>query len=934
MKREILCFFGAILLTVAFTNASAATLKGHVYDSKSKEALIGCVVYDKDKMSVNATAGLDGSYIIRHLAKGTYTFVAKVFGHTTIENSVTITDTAQVVIHDFLMDAEMMTLGDVKIISNYEKGSDNAARNEEKNADYIMNVVSAKTIELSPDLTIADVLQRVSGVVTDRSVTGAGTFANIRGMDANYNATTIDGVLIPSPDYKNRAIPMNLFPADIVEKVEVYKTLTPDLEGNAIGGLTNLVLKDAPQSFSFSADVATGYNQTFFNRGYQSFDASVINPNAPSEVNGPAYHAKTSDFPTANLVYKDVAAPPNIVSGFTIGDRFLNNKLGVLASVSYQNLESATYGFFNKPQSQDNPGPNPNTPIWDFYSNNYFSQQQTRFAAHTKLDYEFNPRNSIRLYVVYTGMNEQRTRYEEDTLNSLPGSELNPAYESRVTYQHIFNTTLNGRDSLGNHLLLDWTGAYSNSGANRPDWDNYSLLGYVGSSNTIFSSLSRVWMQNTDNAYSAYLNLSCFFKLWGQDFRIKVGGMDRYETRNAFYAEYDWNAAFPQPGYAGIVNTLTDSNLWKFGNTTGSPENNNSYQVQENITAFYGMANFSIGPKIDIVGGLRVEMTNEAYQDGEPDNVVAQSEVKQYTDILPSVEVKFNISKKQAIRANYFASISRPAFFDIVPYTLPGDYFSQYGNYKLDHAQANNYDLRYEFFPNPSEELLAGVFLKQIYNPAELAVVRGIGPSSTIEKPINVGGDSNPVINYGFEFAAIKYFKKFGISANYTYTHSAITVVEDLYYNSVGNSLPLHSYPSETRPLQGQAAHIANLSLIYKEPKIGFQIQVSGVYTGKSIADVSGEYEMDLWQMPMVRLDASFEKKLSKKNKLFLYGKANNLLNTPVVLKMFPPYAYQNTPGNYEWVPNQDVSNGSLSSIIVRKEYFGQTYLIGFRYKF
>ena len=105
-----------------------------------------------------------------------------------------------------------------------------------------MNIMSAKTIQLLPDYTIGDVLQRVSGVTTQKSVTGGGQFANIRGMDARYNYTTIDGVKVPSPDYKNSYVPMDIFPSEMVERLEVIKTLTPDMEGDAIGGASRVRL--------------------------------------------------------------------------------------------------------------------------------------------------------------------------------------------------------------------------------------------------------------------------------------------------------------------------------------------------------------------------------------------------------------------------------------------------------------------------------------------------------------------------------------------------------------------------------------------------------------------------------------------------------------------------------------------------------------------
>src|SRR6185312_2351565 len=297
-----------------------------------------------------------------------------------------------------------------------------------------------------------------------------------------------------------------------------------------------------------------------------------------------------------------------------------------------------------------------------------------------------------------------------------------------------------------------------------------------------------------------------------------------------------------------------------------------------------------------------IENTNEAYQTQLNSLVVpAANGGKQYTDYLPSVEVKLKITDKQAIHASYFASITRPNFFDVVPYNLPGEYY------------------------------------KQIYNAIENAIVPGNGPSAVYEEAQNIGGDTNPVVNYGVEFQYIKSFRNFGVSANYTYTHSAITVPAlEAYQDATGTSAT--RTVNETRPLQGQADNIANLSLIYKAPKIGFQAEVSAVYTGKEIVDLNGDwYKMELWQMPMTVIDFSFEKRLSKKLKLTLFGKVNNILNTPMTVRMFPPNQFRNNPvgaGIQSWLPDQDVSNGYLSSILMEKEQYGQTYQMGIRYKF
>ncbi len=927
---------GLLLFVLLGTNTKAAVIKGMVADSNSKEGLIGATVYIKNDMDDHDAAGLDGSYSIKNVSPGNYTLVSKFFGYATQEKMVTITDPNQVVIVNFYMGQEQQTLSSVNIVGTYNKETDNYARQLEKNSDFLVNVMSAKTIQLLADATVGDVLQRVSGVTVEKSVTGGGKYAVIRGMDKRYNYTTINGVKIPSPDYKNRYVPMDIFPADILARLEVIKTLTPDMEADAIGGAMNLVLKDAPDQFALTGDLASQYNQTLFNHSFIRFDEGAINPNSPNEVNGPEYGTKASDFPLGSMTYTHAKVLPDLLAGATIGNRFFHKKLGVLFSISYQDTYSATEGFFIKPQAQPLPGPTFNTPEWDYNSSRFYSTQQIRAAAHLKLDYSFDERNKMSFYTVYAGMDQFRSRIEDDTANSLKGSELNPNYESKATYQNLYNATLQGKDSLLPNLLVDWTLAYSRATANTPDWSTISLIGAVGSDVANFSSLSNVWMQNSDQDFSAYINFTYKMRLFKQNLQFKVGAMNRDKSRDAFYAEYDFSATPYQPAYTTINAILNNPNLYRFTDTTGSPQNANTYSVQEDISAVYGMVKLDLGERFHIWAGERMETTNQAYQTQLPEADPGQYGSKQYADILPSAEIKYDITEKQSIRASYFASVSRPSFFEIVPYSFAGDYYTEVGNPQLLHTTANNYDLRYEFFPQPSEQILAGVFYKQIYDPIEYAVLRGAGPSATLVQPINIGGDTGaPVINYGFEFVITKYIKHFGISANYTYTHSAVTVNVMKYGNTVnGTSAPKFSDTNETRPMQGQVDHIANLTLIYREPKIGLQAQVSAVYTGKSISDVSLYYGLDLWQMPMTRIDLSFEKRLSKKLKIDLYGKVSNLLNTPLVIRMFPPSPYKNTPNASNWLSNQDTNDGFLNSIIVEKEVYGQSYLLGVRYKF
>jgi len=276
-----------------------------------------------------------------------------------------------------------------------------------------LNAVSAQSIAISPDVLVSNVLSRVSGISIDRSNTGDAQHVIIRGMDKQYNTTLINGIKIPSPDNKNRYVPLDIFPAGLVDRLEVYKTLTPDMEADASGGVVNLVMKTAPDRLRIDGEVGTGYSQIFFDRPFASFDRSTVNSKAPGEIN-PGGIATPSDFPYQNLITKTANPAPNLNASLTIGNRYLNKKLGVLFSGSYQNLYQGDNSFSviqtntvgppvgNSQQNQE-------TAFQSAYNRQYSIQLQ-RLGAIASIDYKFDENNTINLFATYLALNQYRVR--------------------------------------------------------------------------------------------------------------------------------------------------------------------------------------------------------------------------------------------------------------------------------------------------------------------------------------------------------------------------------------------------------------------------------------------------------------------------------------------------------------------------------------------
>lgn len=398
---------------------------------------------------------------------------------------------------------------------------------------------------------------------------------------------------------------------------------------------------------------------------------------------------------------------------------------------------------------------------------------------------------------------------------------------------------------------------------------------------------------------------------------FSAGGLYRDKERSSFYNNYALTPVNPGAVYGTDFQNYTDL-AFTVTNPGGAVNNPLTYDASEKIGAGYGMFKFTT-KTIQVVGGARVEHTDQGYRMLFPAGETRPSGNQLYTDILPSLTLKYFLTDKQQLHASYFKSINRPGFYEIVPSKVVNEEYQERGNPDLKRAIADNYDLRYELFPDAGTQLLAGAFFKNIKNPIEYIfqadATRG---QDTYYTPGNFG----TAHNYGLELDFIKFFNKFGVKANYTYTHSRITTPKDTYITDASGDTRKISV-NQSRPLYGQSEHIANLSFLYKDTKKGWDAQVSAAYTGPRINTVSQFLNNDLWQQGFIQMDASAEKRF--KNKLSVFVKAGNLLNTPSKL-----FIKGTNPTNTALKDDAIESNGHT---LIRSDYYKQTYLIGVRYK-
>ena len=600
MKRILI---SAALIAASSAAASAHTLDGIVKDHRTGEPLIGSVIEVKELPDVKTTTGLDGSFTLHELPdKGRYTLVVRYVSYKTREIPVDVSDKGVVSI---TLDEDLKELGEVVIKGRKESHSDRSAIDLEKTAGNVLNVMSQQSIQLSPDVNVASVLQRVSGVTMERDASGEASYAILRGMDKRYNYTLVNGVKIPSPDDKNRYIPLNIFPSDLMDRLVVSKSLTADMEGDAAGGVVDMVMKDAPSHFQIQANAAIGMSDYFWKDGrdYLSSDRSNYTHKSPYEANGKDYKAQTSDFANGPAKITTHSTPaPNFIGGLSVGNRFWKDRIGVILAGSMQNVFRGTERTYNSVKMASG------EQAMYIYSlqHRYYSTHDLTAGVHAKVDLQLD-NHKLEWYNMYIRTNSKGVRYNNSINTEYIGSDTytqDDETRSLSQTQTIFATHLKGTHHLTHDLTVDWAGIFSQAKEEDPDRVYLTLTNTVQSPDGVDGSLwsadknilktlpknmERRFQHNTDKDWAGYLNFSYDTHFaHGVDATWKAGGQYRRKERGNRYYSYIFNPA-------NISQQLDGNGFDQFASidwtckTPYSQASQLNYDSKEHIGAAYAM---------------------------------------------------------------------------------------------------------------------------------------------------------------------------------------------------------------------------------------------------------------------------------------------------------------------------------------------------------
>ncbi|GAO29296.1 TonB-dependent receptor [Geofilum rubicundum] len=426
-------FLSVFLLTLALAVQAepSGVIKGRVLDADNL-SLPGAAVFI-ESINKGAISDNHGYFTITGIPGGAYQLSVTYIGFNPDEKQVSVEDGETAVV-DFSLKSGI-ELSEI-VVSGQLQGQSKAL-NTQMNKGNITNIISSDQVGRFPDANIGDALKRIPGINVQYDQ-GEARFGNIRGTSPQYNSVMVNGERIPSAEAEDRTVQLDLVPADMIQSIEVNKAVTPDMDADAIGGAVNLVTRSAPYDRRVSLTLGSGYN--------------IL-------VEKPIYNG-----------------------AFVIGDRFLNNKLGVIASASYHNHQLGSDNFESEWDYMDENDKDGTAFTEEIQIRQYYLQR-IRQSYSLSFDYKLNENHTLFANGIYNHRNDWENRYrtvykdiefdedanawigmmEKETKGGNPDTK-----NARLEDQRMMNFTLGGDHQLG-PVSADWTASYSKASEERPN---------------------------------------------------------------------------------------------------------------------------------------------------------------------------------------------------------------------------------------------------------------------------------------------------------------------------------------------------------------------------------------------------------------------------------------------------------------------------------
>ena len=232
----LLTTMGVLLISNILAAQSTGSLNGYVRDGESGLTLPGALVTIAD-LDRSTSADRNGRYSMAGVPPGTYTVNISYLGFDAATQLVTIA-AGESTVASFTLGSQVIDLEEYQV-QGIRSGQARAL-NQQKESINLVNIVSADAVGKLPDDNASEAVARIVGVHVNRNE-GDGRYIYLRGVMPSLNLHTIDGTRVPTAEANaRRRVAMDVLPSDLIGQIEVHKGLTPDLDGDTIGGVIEI----------------------------------------------------------------------------------------------------------------------------------------------------------------------------------------------------------------------------------------------------------------------------------------------------------------------------------------------------------------------------------------------------------------------------------------------------------------------------------------------------------------------------------------------------------------------------------------------------------------------------------------------------------------------------------------------------------------------
>ncbi len=891
-------------------------ITGIVVDSETDEPLAGVTVRVIDTQ-IRVTTDETGTFSLE-LPSGTY----KIQATASLYNTYMVPDFQVNALETPLplqirMAPQIVKLDAIKLPVQLSQSSERGLLEQRMRSSRIEDSISTEEISRLPASSAGDAIKRVTGV----SIVG-GRYVFVRGLGERYSNTLLNNVEIPSPEPNRRVVPMDIFPASLLASLQTVKTFTPDQPGGFAGGSVQVFTKDFPEDLTMSLSMSSGFNtQTTgadgltypggnldflgFDDGSRDLPGIVENSAADLPIRERGRFTPLGFTPeqiqefgqSFSNVWSPVrqVIPVNQSYKFSLGNSntLFGKEFGYLGVISYGNSHS--YG--TQVRNAFRIGLNETlSPVTSYNVERSGNEVDWGGVLNTSL--RFSPQHQLSIRTLFTHTAEDETR-TWDGFNADRNTDLR-SFRLRYVERELFSGQLAGTHDFNfgepeleeleesdvvatanpPDISMEWRLTYSRASRDEPD-TRENIYEDRGDGTYTFRDVthsgSRFFFDLEDDEYNARADWKVPI---GAEGLLKFGGLLRDRSRTFDARRFRF---LPSDNIDATVN-LSDPpeilfqtkniapRVFELRESTRATDN---YLADHTIYSGYLMLDMPISAKWQFMAGGRLESSAQKVTTYDPFSVAAKPIVANLDtlDLLPGANLTYRLTERMNLRLAASRTITRPDFRELAPFEFT-DFVggrTVLGNPELERTQINNFDFRWEAFPQIGGVLAISAFYKRFQKPIEQIVQPQAEVRITYE-------NADAANNYGLELEARQ---NLGILTdalrNFSVNTNAALISSQVVLPDVGIQT------SSERPLQGQCPYIVNVSVGYEAPNWGITSAIAYNIFGRRLSEVGNHGVPDVYEQPRGQLDVSFSRVVANYFKISISAK--NLLDPDVHFK-------------------------------------------------